>query len=217
MSLLYYSRARFTIQLLPLLLASPLPARVVSVFGPGRDAKWFPEDISLRDPKKYGFMPMGSHAAYMITFFFEKLAAEHPERLSLTHHYPGLVLTDGFNDPNLPSWFRYTQTVMKPLVRPFTVPQMDAGHRVLFHTSSRFPARPSNGEKAATKTPEGLDVAISSDGVLGGGAYRTGPDSELIPTNKDYKNLRADGWSETFWEHTMKVFKAVETGEKFVD
>lgn len=69
MSSLYYSRMRFIMQLLPLLLASPLPAHVVSVFGPGRDDEIFPDDLSLRDPKRYGFMNMGSHVAYMTTVF----------------------------------------------------------------------------------------------------------------------------------------------------
>jgi hypothetical protein len=39
MSLLYYSRMRFTIRVMPLLLASTLPAHVISVFGPGRDTR----------------------------------------------------------------------------------------------------------------------------------------------------------------------------------
>lgn len=47
MSLLYYSRMRFIMNLSPLLLNSVLPtgAHVVSVFGRGREAKIFADDL----------------------------------------------------------------------------------------------------------------------------------------------------------------------------
>lgn len=69
LSLLYYSRMRFITQLLPLLLASPLPGRVVSVFGPGRDTKLILDALFLRRPKNFNFTTLGSHAAYMTAFF----------------------------------------------------------------------------------------------------------------------------------------------------
>jgi hypothetical protein len=103
--LLYYSRARFTTLLLPL-LQSFLPAHVISVFGPGRDESSFPEDLSLRDPKKYGFMSSGWHAAYLKTFYFEYLAAKYPGKLALCHYFPGLIIGEGFSDAGLPWWFR---------------------------------------------------------------------------------------------------------------
>jgi hypothetical protein len=78
MSLLYDSHMRFIIKFLPLLLASPLPAHIVSVFGSQRDEKLFTNDRSLRNPKNYVFMSMGSHVAYLTTFFMENLAAKHP-------------------------------------------------------------------------------------------------------------------------------------------
>jgi hypothetical protein len=88
MSLLYYSRMRCITQLLPLLLASPPPAHIVSVFGPQRDEELFTDNISLRDPKNYGFMNMGSYVAYLTIFFMENLAAKHPGKLSLIHYLP---------------------------------------------------------------------------------------------------------------------------------
>jgi hypothetical protein len=53
---MYYSRMRAITQLLPLLLKSPLPARVVSVFAAGTEAKLYADDLSLRDLKKYSYL-----------------------------------------------------------------------------------------------------------------------------------------------------------------
>jgi hypothetical protein len=103
LSLLYYSRTRFITLLLPLLLASPLSGRVVSVFGPGRDTKLVLDDLSLRNPHNFGFGNLGSHAAYMTTFFFEKLAASHLGKLSLSHYFPMLVMTPAFKSDGVPA------------------------------------------------------------------------------------------------------------------
>jgi hypothetical protein len=94
---------RLILKLLPLLLASPLPAHVVSVYGAGKEGKLFPEDLSLRDPKHYGFSNARSHVVYMTTFFMEALAERHRGRLSLIHVFPGLVMIAGFDSVRLPT------------------------------------------------------------------------------------------------------------------
>lgn len=218
MSLLYYSRMRFVVQLLPLLLRSPLPGHIVSVFGPGRDDKLFPDDLSLRDPKHYNFMNSGSHVAYMTTFFLEKLAASHPERLSLTHYYPSLVLTNGFQDGRLPKWFRLGwRFAVAPIIQPFTVPPTECGERVLFLASPRFPARPSKGIGEISKNQGNVEVATSSDGMVGGGAYRGNWNGETVPTGKAYKKFREEGLSEKVWNHTVKAFEEIEAGNVFTE
>ncbi len=55
MSLLYFSRMSFAIRVMPLLLASTLPAHVISVFGLGRDTTFILTDLSLRLPQNYSF------------------------------------------------------------------------------------------------------------------------------------------------------------------
>jgi len=213
MSLLYYSRMRFVTQLLPLLLASSLPAHIVSVFGPQRDEKLFTNDISLRDSKNYGFMNMGSHVAYLTTFFMEDLAAKHPGKLSLIHYFPGLVVTEAFQDERLPKWFKYTwRFALAPFSWLFSVPQAECGERVLFLASSRFPPR-STAE--VPKSKGGGEIAVSSDGIVGGGAYRSNWNGEIIPTKKTYKKLREEGMSERCWTHTMQAFKDIEAGKVF--
>jgi len=213
-SLLYYSRMRFITQLIPLLTESPLPGHVVSVFGPQRDEKLFLDDISLRNPKNYGFGSMGSHASYLKTFYFEYLAAKYPGKLSLIHYYPGLVATDAFTGKSVPIFIKLTWKLMTPLQKLFTVPKAECGERILFLASKRFPARDSTISEKGTG---GLEVATASDGVVGGGAYRVDWDGGIIPIKKNYEKLRADRWGDKFVAHTNKVFADVEAGRVFTE
>jgi hypothetical protein len=210
LSLLYYSRMRFITQLLPLLTASPLPGRVVSVFAPTRDkgGKFVLDDLSL--VRNYGFGTLGPHAAYMTTLFFEKLADRNAGKLSLSHYFPGLVQTPAFQGTDVPAWLRCIFSLLSPLLRLFImVPAKESGARVIFHASPRFPERASNREGKRPAKVDDIHIATSSDGVLGGGAYRTNWNNELVPVGKNYPKLRKDGVSELVWDHTQKVFQDI--------
>lgn len=219
MSLLYFSRMRTTTQLLPLLLASSLPAHVVSVFGPGRDTTFIPTDISLRSPDNYGFMSSGSHAAYFTTFFMEHLAAQNPGKLALLHYYPGLVLGPGFADPALPWWFRAIFTYLGPLIKlmPQALDGPESGQRTLFNAGDRFPARSASGKAMDAKSGGVIGIAESSDGIVGGGAYRVYYNGEQVATPKKYEAWRAEGWLEKTVEHTLKAWEVIEAGKVFTD
>lgn len=211
-SLLYYSSMRFIIQLLPLLLFSQLPAHIVSVFSPKRNDKIFPEDLSLRNPKNYGFMNMGSHVAYVTTFFFESLASKYLGELSLSRCYPGLVMHEGVGkDKKSPAWFNFAMKVMSPVMRLTSVDPTGSGERVLFHATSIYPAMGTEN----TKGDGNVEVALSSDGTAGGGAYRTDWNGEIDPCGKIYKKLREDGMKEKVWSHTVKAFEDIEAGRVF--
>ncbi|OJK05076.1 hypothetical protein ASPACDRAFT_56477 [Aspergillus aculeatus ATCC 16872] len=106
MSLLYYSRMRAITNLLPLLLQSPLPATIVSVYAAGFEGKLYTDDLSLRNLKLYSYTQARSHMIYMHTWFMEQLAERHRGRLRLVHIFPGLVLGPAFANPELPAWFR---------------------------------------------------------------------------------------------------------------
>lgn len=212
MSLLYYSRMRFTTKLLPLLLSSSLPAHVVSVYGPGRDMAFIPDDLSLRSPKNYGFGSSGSHSAYLTTFFLEHLAAQNPGKLALVHYFPGLVLSDGFQDPTFPFWFRAIFKYLGPLIRlaPMTLSAEVSGQRTLFNASERFPPRSRDGKASAGRKAGLTGVAESSDGVVGGGAYRVNYNGEQVATGKQYKELREQGWLDKIVQHTLQAFEDIE-------
>jgi hypothetical protein len=217
MSLLYYSRMRFTNQLLPLLLSSSLPAHVISVYGPGRDKNLIPSDLSLRSPQNYSFGNAGSHAAYFTTFFMEHLAAKHPGKLALVHYFPGLVLGPVFFDPSLPWWFRAIFKYFGPLIKlaPIALSEPESGQRTLFNASNRFPPLPLDG-KAMDVKPEGeIGVAESSNGIVGGGAYRVNYNGEQVATPHNYQQLREDGWLEKVVEHTLKAWEVIKAHDKF--
>jgi hypothetical protein len=211
MSLLYYSRMRFITQLLPLLLQSS-PAHIVSVFSPKRDAALFEDDLSLREPNHYSFMNMGSHVSYMTTFYFEELAARHPGKLSLSHYYPSIVLTKGFNDPKQSGLFKIVYSIVSPIARPFTMKRAESGARVIFHASSRYPAGPK-GEKSK----DGLEVAVASNGIVGGGAYRVDWNGENLPKGAIYKDLEKKGMSQKVWDHTNQAFRVISASNVFVE
>ncbi|QGA21013.1 hypothetical protein EYB26_008723 [Talaromyces marneffei] len=215
LSLLYYSRMRFVAQLLPLLTASPLPGRVVSVYGPGRDTKLILDDLSLGKPQNFNFTTLGSHAAYMTTFFFEKIAAGNSGKISLSHYFPNLVITPAFKGDGVPGWFKGVFTAVSPLFKLLSVSPSECGDRVLFHTSPRFPARPSESKTQSPAKIGNVTVAMSSDGVRGGGAYRVNWNGEDVPLGKGYKNMRKDEVRKKVWDHTMTVFHDISNDGHF--
>jgi len=201
-----------------MLTASPLGGRVVSVLAPGNERKLFPEDLSLRDPKKWSVLNSSSHVSYMTTLFLEELAKRHAGKLSLSHVYPGLVMTDLLHHSEFPSWFRVVWNwLIAPWAKFLAVPKMETGERLMFYTSPRFPARPGAGEQEHSKSVGDVPVATSTDGVLGGGCYAVNWKGDTYATKKAYTQLRKDGLTERVWKHTMDVFKTIEGGGVFSD
>ncbi|KAK3110619.1 hypothetical protein LTR53_014891 [Teratosphaeriaceae sp. CCFEE 6253] len=121
MALLFYSRMRFTLNLMPLLLNASSPAHVISVFGAGMEkgAALYREDLSLaRDPARhYSVLNVRVHVAHMTTMYFEHLAQQHAGKLSLVHVFPGLVVTPAFSDSNLPWWFKGLWLLLGPIAQ----------------------------------------------------------------------------------------------------
>ena len=221
MSLLYYSRMRFILKLLPLLLASPLPAHVVSVYGAGLEEKLFPEDLSLRDPKHYSFANLRSHVVWMTTFFMETLAGKYRGQLSLTHIFPSLVMTNAFSVDMLPTWFKVIWRLLRPILELFSVQADEIGERIVFLATPRFPAQQDTGDGKVDSAARGsvtqVDVAMGSDGSLGSGAYRVNWNDETIPEKPVYKKVREQGMAAKVWVHTMAAFDKIEAGGVFAD
>ena len=213
MCLLFYSRMRFTTRLVPLLLASSLPAHVISVYGPGRDTTFIPDDLSLRSPKNYGFGSPGSHAAYLTTFFMEHLAIQNANKIAFVHYFPGLLLSEVFQDPTFPLWFRAVFRYGAPIIRlsPMTLDGKVSGERTLFNASHRFPPRSADGRPVVSKD----GVAESSDGIVGGGAYRVNYNNEQVATGKHYVKLKAEGWLEKVVEHFLRAYEEIEAGRVY--
>ena len=169
---------------------------MVSVYAAGKEGKLFPEDLSLRSPKLYDFANSRSHAVYMTTLFMESLAERHRGQLSLVHVFPGVVITGGFRDVQLSRWFKITWWLVAPIARRFSLPPSECGQRILFLTTSRFPARQMKETGTTVKGDEvpnakgDAEVAMGSDGIRGRGAYAVDWDGEAISTDKAYQNVR---------------------------
>lgn len=226
MALLYYSRIRLITSLLPLLLHSALPsAHIISVYAAGHEANLFPADLSLRET--YSFANARSHVTYMTTLTFERLADEYKGRLSLVHVFPGIVLTPGYQDPELPMWLKVTLGLAGPFLKAFlAMDKGECGARMMFLGSERFPAAAvgGSGRGAVDSDEAGLksvldggvqQVARGTDGVVGGGAYAVNQVGETIDISKAYERVGKEELKVKVWEHTMAAFETIESGNMF--
>ncbi|THY69856.1 hypothetical protein D6C87_05076 [Aureobasidium pullulans] len=207
MSMLYYSRMRFTTNLLPLMRSSET-AYVISVFGAGLDEN----DMSFRNAKRYNMSRARTHVIVMKTLFMEKLAAQNVGKVSFVHVYPRLVITPAFGNQDLPTWFRAVWTVAKPFVKyAIAISPKEIGERILYLSSSALPPKDFHAH-AGDKT---IKLALSTDGIIGGGAYACKHDAETIDVQAKYKSLRASKVDEKVWEHTLSVFSQIQENGVF--
>ncbi|KAH8812568.1 hypothetical protein F5884DRAFT_312947 [Xylogone sp. PMI_703] len=213
MSLMYYSRMRIIMKLLPLLLKSTLPPIVVSVYAAGTEAKLFPEDLSLRDLKNYSYTQARSHMAYMHTLFMETVAEQNQGKLAFVHIFPGIVLGPGFKNPELPAWFRVIWNyIFVPIFGRFvTVKPDDCGNRMLSLASPRYP--PQSLDESGDKK----DVVLGTNGKPGSGVYSlTWNGEDNLPT-KAYAKINKDEMRKKIWDHTLRAFEVIEKGEVFTE
>ena len=209
---------RLLYNLLPLLERSP-SARVVSIFAAGYEGNLYPSDLSLRS--HYGVFNNISHVAFMTTFFFEEIVARN-RSVSCIHVFPGLVKTAEFENGLFPDWLKWIfKWIFLPLITPLTLSVLECGERNLFHsTSAKYPApQPSDqGGPAMVPLPKGVEIATGVDGQKGSGVYAVDWNGEIMRKLEGvYRGWREKGLREKVWEHTMKVFEAVEKGEIFVE
>lgn len=207
MALHYYSRARFIDQLLPLLTAGDRAAHVISVYAAGMETKLFEDDPDLRKPGHYSFDGARSHVVHMKTMYFEGLAQTHPGKLSLTHVFPGLVITPAFDSPERPWWFRLTWKVSSPFARFMATPAEECGPRLLYFATDHYPAASSQGFKQSD------DVALGTDGLPGSGAYACDGKGEPVSGRRmqeKYGSARRAELRDMLNNHTKRVFDDIE-------
>ncbi|KIW69021.1 hypothetical protein PV04_04925 [Phialophora macrospora] len=214
MSLMYYSRMRILTTLLPLLLRSRLPATVVSVYAAGAEAKLYPADLSLREPRLYSYSQARSHMCYMHCLFFEHVAAAAAgHKLSLIHIFPGLVPGPGYHDLQLPLWFRVLfHYVLLPFFgRWLTVKPRECGERMvsLAATRASYPA--------GTSDPDPSSSAGVKETSPGSGVYSLTWSGESNYPAEKYAAVDKEGLRTKVYEHTMKAFQVIEEGGVFAE
>jgi hypothetical protein len=183
LSLHYYSRLRFTQNLLPLLNkaasepSSQAPARVISVLGAGLEGGLNTADLSLKST--YSTRNAANHATTMTTLAFHALAPANPG-VTFIHSQPGGVQTNLAR--GLGTWSRFTLEKSMFLIRPWMVPLQESGERHLW--------------------------AGRSERFAEGGVVLLGQDSG-VKFNKKVDGMRKDGTEEKVWQHTEEVFGKV--------
>ena len=199
----YYSRVRFTQQLLPLLQsASPQLSRVVSVLAPGDESAIDFDDLDLKH--NFSLRKAATHVITMTDFAFEEFATRNPT-VSFVHSFPGGVKT-GF--------FKESAFVLRAMMRlafifmsPWTIPIQESGERHLYAaTSAAYP--PKAGEGGAVEVGDG-EVKKGSAGEIGTGAYFIGSDGERKANDKVLKELRGKDAGAKVWAHTIKMFENI--------
>ncbi|MCJ1292055.1 hypothetical protein MMC34_003605 [Xylographa carneopallida] len=191
----YSSRLRFTTHLLPLLQNTPTLRRVVTVGGGGKegllDATDFP---ALRVP----FPQLRGHLTTLITLGLEAVAKTATD-VSFIHDYPGTVNTGLYRDMDAP-----------PFDTSLTVPIQECGERHLYlATSAQFPS--GEGENAAVRLSDGVQVAAGTTGKIGTGVYSVGETCESASSEvvEFLAGLREKGMVEEVWRHTEGEFRRI--------
>lgn len=197
----YYSRIRFTQQLLPLLqAASPQFSRVVSVLAPGEEAALDLKNLDLKEG--FSLRKAAAHAITMTDFTFEEMAKKNPT-ISFVHAYPGLVKTGFAKEAGFA--VRAASQLAWRVFSPWAVGIEESGDRHLYAaTSAAYP--PSAGEKCGIEVGEG-EVKKGSAGEVGSGAYLIGSEGEMRANEKVLMELRNNDAGPKIWEHTMKMFE----------
>ncbi|KAH6715583.1 hypothetical protein BKA61DRAFT_632230 [Leptodontidium sp. MPI-SDFR-AT-0119] len=187
-ALMVYSRARFIMNLLPIIKVAPALRRIITVAGGGREGQLYPEDYPARH---LSLMKMRQHLITVITLSMEALAKFAPE-VSFIHDYPGTVKTP-LLDHNL------------------GIISVECGERHLFMaTSARY--LPKLGGEGADGVKLGSgDVFKGSNEEVGSGVYSVKSDCESTSAAslKLLVEYRAQGLVEDVWKHVDGEFRRI--------
>jgi hypothetical protein len=105
-----------------------------------------------------------------------------------------------------------------PGLRWYGVPRGECGERVLFLASGRYPARGKEIDGSGDGNAQtAAGIAMGSDGVVGGGAYRVDWNGGVVPLGAKYEGLRREGFEKTVWDHTTNAFEVIESGKVFTE
>ncbi|MCJ1350626.1 MAG: hypothetical protein MMC33_000607 [Icmadophila ericetorum] len=204
MALILYSRARFIVNLLPLLQATTSLKRVVSVLAGGKEGS-----IDTTDYQGWK-VPMHlqrGHAASLVTLSHEALAQKAPD-VSLIHDFPGQVKPGITRGTTGAFWFviRALFKIIGPLVN---IPEEESGARHLFlATSARYPAGANRENTAGVPLADEVKVSRGAGGDTGSGCYVIDQYGESAESKVEelLAKMRKDGMVEKVWGHTEAEF-----------
>ncbi|KAI1379201.1 hypothetical protein F4677DRAFT_410912 [Hypoxylon crocopeplum] len=201
-ALVYYSRTRFIVNLLPQLRQAASLRRVITVAAGGKEGAVSVADLQASKLNGFTFR---AHVTSMITLSLEAIAKQAPE-VSFIHVYPGFVKT-GLSRELTGIGPAIAKIVFKPLMAIMHIPIDETGERqTYFATSARFPPRSEGADGVALGG--GIDKAVGADGQPGGGVYSIDYEAEGTSERVQalMKSLSEDGTAEKIWKHTEEEF-----------
>ncbi|KAL8720571.1 MAG: hypothetical protein Q9225_002590 [Loekoesia sp. 1 TL-2023] len=204
-SVVYYSRTRFIVNLLPLLQSATRLRRVVTVFGAGKEG---PVTTSDFQAWKVPMLSQRGHLSSMTTLSLEALARKAPE-VSFVHDFPGVVKTNLARGGEGPAVFVLKQ-VFKVIGPMLAISNRECGERQVFlATSARYPSQ----DTAASGVPlaGGMAVARGTNGDDGSGVYSVDWDgrSSGAKVGVLLGKLRQQNLVDRVWEHTTEEFSRI--------
>lgn len=200
MSVQYYARVAFILNLLPLLRTS-LNGRVISVKGGGMERTGLNvEDLGLKQPGSFGAIQVQLHIIAMNTLMLEKMA-EQEKTITFIHASPGQVYTGnnmaaGVAENSPKGW------LMRLLVRPLSTligftPKESAKRNLFIITSALY-----GGQGVETDLPQ----AKNSKGETGRGLFILNQYCDVAANQKTLDHLRGMA-QEKVWVHTSDIIK----------
>ena len=207
LALTVHCRARFIVNLLPLLQKATTLRRVVSVFAATKEG---PIDTTDFHARKGSPMSQRGHASSLVTLSLEALAKKASD-VSFVHSYPAPVksgLTRGTKGAMM-FMIKAVIKVIGPLVYVTTV---ESGERHVFlATSARYPAGTSDDATSGVSLIGEITVARGTDSKVGGGVYSVDSQGESAEpkVEKLLAQFRQEGMVEKVWEHIEDEFKRI--------
>ncbi|TVY84892.1 Oxidoreductase andH [Lachnellula suecica] len=204
-SLSYYSRNRFIVNLLPLLRQATTIRRVVTVLAGGYEGPIIEDDFQAW---KIPISQSRGHQNSMAGLSLEAIAKNAPT-VSFIHSFPGFVDTNLMRDTKGPMMFLLW--LMARVMVPFmAVPSLEVGERHAFLlTSAKYPAR-SSGE-SGVPLANGIEVVRGTNGEIGSGVYSLNQLGESSGSKIEalLAEMRAEGMVEKLWSHTEEEYKRI--------
>jgi hypothetical protein len=139
MALVYYSRTRFTVNLLPLLQQATPLRRVVTVFAGGKEG---PINTSDFQAWQIPMLSVRGHVSSLVTLSLKAIAKKVPD-VSFIHDFPGVIKTGLVRGAKGVRIFvlRAIFQIIEPLIY---IPNNECGERQVFPaTSARYLASTS--------------------------------------------------------------------------
>ena len=203
MSVNYYSRIRFIMNMMPQLEAAANDgelSRAITVLAAGSEADIQLDDLDLK--KDFTLHAALAHCVVMTDFMMEELSQRHPS-ISFSHSYPGTIKTGIANQ--LSGAVKLAVKVLYAVMTPWILNVQESGVRHLFQiTSAAYPSRRGG---VGVPIPDGMEAIKGMDGVKGSGAYMLDWDGKATSDTTIITKYREMNAGPRIWQHTMDIFK----------